>query len=133
MLAESVLPLQYDLNTADGREALNLPSHAAQSLDSAVVFPFRLRDGQDSSCLNLYKPTEHRIVGATEAMLRRGGFSFASVMTDLQPQADNPWRLLQHGFEDGAIPVIGDEAAVKWQLHLGLGQDLMVTDEAGRR
>jgi hypothetical protein len=133
LLAESALPLQYDLNTADGREALNLPPYAAQSLDPAVVVPFRLRDGQDSSCLNLYKPTEHRIVGATEAMLRRGGFSFASVMTDLDPQADNPWRLLQYGFTDGAIPVIGDEAAVKWQLHLGLGQDLIVTDEAGRR
>ncbi|MCP4247923.1 MAG: ABC transporter permease [bacterium] len=131
-LAESALPLQYDLNTADGREALNLPPAVATMLDDAFVVPFRLRPGQDSSCLNLYKPTEPRIVGASPAMIDRGGFPFASVMTDLKSSGDNPWRLLHHEFADGAVPVIGDEAAVKWQLHLGLGQDLEITDEGGQ-
>ena len=40
--------------------------------------------------------------------------------------------MLLKRFDDGAIPVIGDESAVKWQLHSGLGQDLVITDEHGQ-
>ena len=62
LLAESLLPLVHDPNTSAGREALNLGED-----DSAVIGKghfcsrFRLRPGDDASCLNLYQPRNPRI------------------------------------------------------------------------
>lgn len=131
LLAESSIALQYDLNTPNGRDALNL-ADPAKSLDGVRSFPFRLRNGDESSCLNLYHPQKPRIVGATDAFLRRGGFAFASSTAANAEERSNPWRLLAKPLPDGAIPAIGDFNAVMWQLHLGLGKDLIITDEAGK-
>ncbi len=127
LFAESSTPLPYDLNTNMGREALGIEKDFA----GTTITQLRLRPGDESSCLNLYTPRDPRIVGAPPAMIQRGGFRFASPMQldDMNP--NNPWTLLKHRFEDGAIPAIGDEAAVLWQLHLGLGKDLMIKDERG--
>jgi hypothetical protein len=65
-------------------------------------------------------------------MVERGGFRFASTIASTAAEAANPWRLLRRAFADGAIPAIGDESAVRWQLHLDVGQDLIVQDERGR-
>jgi len=132
LLAESVVPLTFDLNTPEGRDALGLADESPDLLEDVAFITFRLREGDQTSCLNLYKPTNPRILGATEAMIDRGGFSFASTSAESPEERENPWNLLERSFEDGAIPVIGDEAAVKWQLHLGLGRDLTITDERGR-
>jgi ABC-type antimicrobial peptide transport system permease subunit len=94
--------------------------------------PFRFRPGDEASCLNLYRPTAPRIIGATEGFVRRGGFTFADSVADTDAEHDNPWLLLQTELADGAVPVIGDLDTVMWQLHLGLGQDLTITDERGR-
>ncbi|MCH8252528.1 MAG: ABC transporter permease, partial [Planctomycetes bacterium] len=130
LLAESSIPLQFDLNTRNGRDALNLADPAGR-LDHVTSFPFRLRSGDESSCLNLYHPQKPRIVGATDAFLRRGGFTFSSTAATTEEERSNPWRLLAKPLPDGAIPAIGDFNAVMWQLHLGLGKDLIITDEAG--
>ncbi len=132
LLAESAVPLVYDLNTGDGREALNVDPESSAELDDVTIMPFRLRPGDESSCLNLYTPTKPRILGATDAMIRRGGFTFSSSMAESETDEQNPWTLLTRTFQDGAIPAIGDESAVKWQLQLGLGKDLTVTGDAGR-
>jgi ABC-type lipoprotein release transport system permease subunit len=132
LFAEAAAGLPYDLNTPHGRDSLNLDPSAQKALAGVDVIPFRLRPGDDASCLNLYLPTRQRIIGATDAMIQRGGFAFSSSLAERQDQKQNPWSLLNRRFDDGAIPVIGDEAAVLWQLHLGLGQDLRIKDDRGR-
>lgn len=132
LFAESAVPLLYDLNTRDGREALNVAPESNGLLEGVTVMPFRLRPGDELSCLNLYKPTKPRILGATDEMLRRGGFLFASTLAESEGELRNPWTLLKRTFPDGAVPVIGDESALTWQLHVGLGEDLNVTDGRGR-
>lgn len=132
LVAESAVPLLFDLNTPQGRESLNLDATAIAALNGTTVYPLRLRPGDESSCANLYIPTRPRIAGATEALIERGGFSFASTVAGDESEEANPWRLLDRSFADGAIAVIGDEAAVKWQLHRGLGKDLIITDDLGR-
>ncbi len=129
--AESSVPLVYDLNTPAGREALNIDPVSASALDDVLVLPLRLRTGDDSSCLNLYRPTKPRIAGATDALIERGGFQFGGTMAETDAERTNPWLLLRRTFSDGTIPVIGDESAVLWQLHLGLGKDLEIEDEHG--
>lgn len=128
LYAESSTPLPYDLNTKAGRQALGIE----QDLASTAITQFRLRPGDQSSCLNLYMPRDPRIIGAPPAMIERGGFRFGRPMQLDDTDAANPWTLLNHRFDDGAIPAIGDEAAVLWQLHLGLGKDLTIQDQRGR-
>ncbi len=126
LYAESAVGLPYDLNDPQGRERLGIAPETATLLDDAVIVPFRLRAGDETSCLNLYKPAQPRILGATDAMIKRGGFAFASTLREGDDEQRNPWLSLEQTLDDGAAPAIGDEAAVKWQLHLGLGKDLPV-------
>ncbi|MCH8807587.1 MAG: FtsX-like permease family protein [Planctomycetes bacterium] len=141
LVAESAVPLAYDLDTAAGRAALDFAEPDDPKLAATSIIPFRLRPGDESSCLNLYVPTKPRILGASPRMIQRGGFRFSSktvrpdAVTEPGTVAEppgNPWKLLDGEFADGAIPVIGDEAAVKWQLHLDVGKDLEIEDGRGR-
>jgi ABC-type antimicrobial peptide transport system permease subunit len=132
LVAESVVPLPYDLSSAEGRQSLALGEQTARDLANASVVAFRAASGDDTSCLNLYKARQPRILGAGRALVERGGFAFASTLADSTEERANPWRLLQRTFADGAIPAIGDESAVRWLLHLGLGDDLIMQDERGK-
>ncbi len=138
-IAETTAPLPYDLSERTGWESLNLGSASKELLRDATIMPFRFRAGDSTSCLNLYQKGNPRILGAPPAMIARGGFRFSAAMplsesdsrSDPDSSRANPWTLLERSFDDGAIPAIGDEAAVLWQLKSGLGQDLMLTDERG--
>ncbi|MFQ5494591.1 MAG: ABC transporter permease, partial [Phycisphaerae bacterium] len=133
LYAESSVPLPFDLNTPEGRESLNIRAEARALLSDVNVLPYRLRPGDESSCLNLYRPTRPRILGAPEAAIARGGFTFSTTLAETDTEKENPWLLLSGDLGDNVIPVIGDEAAVKWQLHLGLGKELTVTAESGAK
>lgn len=132
LLAESTVPIVQDLNSPDGRRALGLSRECQQALSDSFVMPFRLRPGDEASCLNLYRPTQPRLLGATRAMIDRGGFTFKTSLAQSPAQKSNPWLLLDKTWPDGAIPTIGDDSTVTWLLHLGLGDDLVVTDELSR-
>lgn len=132
LYAEAAVPLPYDLNTPTGRDALGIGAEAERTLGTCEFVPFRLRPGDASSCLNLYSGTRRRILGATDRFVARGGFAFSASLAATPPERSNPWLLLHQKFDDGAIPAIGDEAAVKWQLHRGLGRDLPIEDAYGR-
>jgi ABC-type lipoprotein release transport system permease subunit len=132
LLAESAVPLPFDLNTPDGRRDLSISGAGDEALRDVSVMSFRLRTGDETSCLNLYQPQSPRILGATDAMIQRGGFRFGATLAETERERANPWTLLRRTFADDAVPVIGDESAAIWQLHLGLGEDLVIADERGR-
>jgi len=133
LMAESAVPLPYDLANKDNAEALNLSPQTTAELADAKVISFRLKPGDNSSCLSLYKAKRPRILGAPKEMIDRGGFSFSATLAENDAERANPWLLLDHTFDDGAIPVIGDDSAVLWLLHSGLGKDFIITDEHGRQ
>jgi len=132
LIAESAVPILHDLNTVGGREKLNLSPSTMDVLDRSRVMPFRLQPGDETSCLNLYRPDRPRILGATKPMIDRGGFQFAASLAQTDQEGRNPWTLLDRKLPDGAVPAIGDYNTVMWLLHLGLGQDLTMNDHAGR-
>src|SRR5262249_12421874 len=79
LMAESLLPLVYDPNSMTGREALGLSNDQANDqandqVASAVAKTsftrFRMRAGDDASCLNLYQPRNPRILGATTEFIQ---------------------------------------------------------------
>ncbi len=117
LMAESALPLIYDPNTAAGRDALNLPP-----LPGVQFVPFRLRPGDDTSCLNLYQPRNPRILGAPAAFLRSAHFEFQ----DSVPHTAKPWLLLEAPLPGGVIPAVADANSMTYVLHLKLGEDFML-------
>jgi len=132
LMIEPTTPVPFDLRTAAGRESAGITGAAAETLAPREIAPFRLRGGAAAGCTNPYAKAEPRILGAVPETIDRGGFTFAQTAAETAAERENPWRLLRRRFEDGAIPVIGDQAAVQWQLHSGLGKTIDVTADDGR-
>src|ERR1035437_9150267 len=114
LLADSVLPLIHDPNSAAGRTALNLPP-----LDGVEFVPFRLRPGDNTSCLNLYQPRRPRILAPPATFLRTAHFAFQ----EAEGKAKNPWLLLESKPAGGAIPAIADANSMTYVLHRKLGEE----------
>ncbi|HEX8492055.1 MAG TPA: FtsX-like permease family protein [Pyrinomonadaceae bacterium] len=131
LLAESALPLVHDPNTAEGREALNLAT-AQQDEDvlSGVAFArFRVRPGDDASCLNLYQPRNPRILAPTDDFLRGNRFRFQASLAQTAEEKENPWLLLNAERGDGSIPVMADANSMTYVLHLKLGDEFVLNRE----
>lgn len=125
LLAESLLPIPYDLSNAQGRESAGIASGDA-SLRDLQFTSFRLRSGDDASCLNLYQPQNPRILGAPAQFLSAGRFSFTSSLAQTPEQQGNPWALLNSKFDDGAVPAIADANSMTYVLHRSVGDDFAI-------
>ena len=121
LIVESLLPIVHDPSTASGRQALNLPD-----LGDATIERFRLRPGDDASCLNLYQPQDPRILGATAQFVDAGRFAFQGSLATSAGDQENPWKLLEHATSDGAIPVIADSTSMNYVLHRALGEEIVI-------
>jgi hypothetical protein len=131
LVAETDVPLHQDLNRPEDRFDLGFSVEESAKIDRSEVFPLRLLPGDDASCLNLYRPEKPRILGVPSRFVQRGGFPFKQHL-DLGAGETNPWSLLWQDLGPGVVPAIGDYASVYWILHLGLGQELTLRNEAGR-
>ena len=116
IVAESVRPLYHDPNTADGRGELSLPE-----MPGVAFHRFRLRPGDDASCLNLYEPRNPRIMGVPSAFRAVSRWRFA----EAEAGAD-PWTLLETARADGAIPAMADANSLQYVLHKKLGEELVL-------
>ncbi len=129
LLAETDIPIYRSLNSEQGREELGFSAKASTALENTEIYPLRLLPGEDASCLNLYRPEKPRVIGATEALIQRGGFSFQSLVDG---GLDHPWSSIDTTYLDNIVPAIGDANSVMWILHKQLGDTLYIEDEAGR-
>jgi ABC-type antimicrobial peptide transport system permease subunit len=126
LLAESLLPLIHDPATPEGKEALNLHSQGENALDGVSFERFRLRPGDDASCLNLYQPSNPRILGAAGGFIKSARFGFQSSLARAPEEKENPWLLLGKDPGDGSVPVIADANSMTYVLHLKLGDEFIL-------
>jgi putative ABC transport system permease protein len=112
----------HDPSTPAGREALSL----GDDLADLRVARFRLRPGDDASCLNLYRPQSPRLLGASDSFVAAHRFSFARSIAATDAERANPWLLLNRRFDDGAVPVIGDATSLAYVFHLAVGDDFVM-------
>jgi ABC-type lipoprotein release transport system permease subunit len=129
LLVESLLPIVHDLNDASGRDAMNL---TAEDLAGVRFTRFRVRPGDDTSCLNLYQPKNPRILGASPDFVNAGRFTFESSAASTPEETANPWLLLNRELPDGAIPVIADANSMTYVLHAKVGDDLVLPGTSDR-
>ena len=131
LVAEASTPLLYDLNTAEGRKKLQLAappgSAAARALAEMRVVPFRVKPGDDASCLNLYQTRVPRILGAPQSLIDDNRFAFASgnwkvLNPPSTPEASDPAT-------GKPIPVLGDMNTLMFSLHKSVGQSIAIPDD----
>ena len=132
LLAESLLSLVHDPNTREGREALNLAGDEGPSGLGGVTFTrFRVRPGDDASCLNLYQPRNPKIIAPKDDFIAANRFAFQNSLAQNNEEKQNPWLLLHREFADGAVPVIADANSMTYVLHLKLGEDFVLNRPDG--
>jgi hypothetical protein len=118
LLARSELPIVQNPNDPAGREALLVQ---APELEQVQIARFRVRQGQDASCLNLYRPTNPTIVAPEASFTEAARFSFSSSLAESDAERENPWLLLRRTFPDGSVPVIADATSLQYVLHASVG------------
>lgn len=130
LIAEATQPVVHDLNAAAGRDAYGLD---AATLAGVSFVPFRVREGDDASCLNLNRAQSPRLLGVNPDLLAaRGAFTFARLSD--RAQAARPWLALKRGpaTPPDEVPAIGDAASIRWALGKRVGETLEFRDERGR-
>lgn len=105
-------------------------AQAVTTVELATIFPFRVRAGDDASCLNLYQATRPRVLGAPHSLIERGGFRFNGSLAETAEEKENPWRLLERTSD--VIPAFVEENTAMWQLKKGLGDTVTIPNEEGQ-
>ena len=128
LLADTLLPLVHDPSTVVGRNELFIGDlfEGGQPLFGVEMSRFRVRPGDDASCLNLYQAKDPRILAPTAQFVSEGRFRFSSSVAETVAEEANPWLLLNREFEDGAIPTIADATSLAYALHLSVGDDFVL-------
>ncbi|MBN1910776.1 MAG: ABC transporter permease [Pirellulales bacterium] len=144
LVAQTDQPVYHDPGTPEGRAELGFTEADSQLLDDCTIVSFRVKSGDDASCLNLYQARRPRILGVPRSLLQRGGFAWAAT-----EQPHNPWVALasrqcasEHGQDARAtlmendkypIPVVLEKNTAMYAMHLyqGIGQRFTVPDDDG--
>ena len=128
LLADTLLPVVDDLSTVDGQEQLFIADlfDSGQPLNGIGISRFRVRPGEDASCLNLYQAKDPRLIAPTASFVDEARFSFRASLAETRDQEANPWLLLNHEFADGAIPALADATSLQYALHLSVGDDFVL-------
>ena len=134
LLADTLLPLVRDPSTAEGRDELFIGDLFAdgEALAGVTLARFRLRPGEDASCLNLYQAKDPRVLAPSAAFVAEGRFGFGATAAGTPEEEANPWLLLDREFEDGAIPALADATSLAYALHLSIGDDFVLNRDTGR-
>jgi putative ABC transport system permease protein len=126
-MAESQIPLLHNPNDPAGREELVI---YAPEFERVRFTRFRVRPGEDASCLNLYRPTNPIIIAPEPAFIEAGRFSFGRTLAETDEERTNPWLLLNRPADDGTVPVVADETSLQYVLHASVG-DTFAIDTGG--
>jgi putative ABC transport system permease protein len=131
-LATSDQPIHFDLNTPAGRRELGFSDRDEKLLSYWQTYAVRVAAGEDASCLNLYRPTQPRVLGLPDSFIARGGFGWA----DAGGEKETPWKQLTTDLgKDAAgrpiVPAVLDMSTAVYSLHLsGVGSQLVIRDAA---
>ena len=135
LIGQSQLPIHFDLDTPQGRRLVGFEPEQEDLLAKCRFYSFRVKPGDEASCLNLYQPRQPRLLGVGRKFIARGGFGWADA-----PDMPNPWQLLapdaprSRGQDEGLIPVVLDQTTANYALNLwdGRGQRFTVHDAHDR-
>ncbi len=124
-------PIYHDLNTPEGRAELGVANDDEPILAACKFYAFRMKPGDDASCLNLYQPHQPRLLGVPASFIERGGFGWAEAPSD----RSNPWQVLGRSLHDTGppTPMVLDQTTANYALNLwkGCGESYTINDARG--
>jgi len=127
LFGESTIPILYDLNREKGRQFYSLDPVNADAIE---FVQFRVKEGDDASCLNLNRVSKPQLIGVDPGKLaERAAFTFVK-RTEEVPQ-ESPWSVLRKNLSDDVIPGIADQTVIVWGLGKTIGDTLIYMDEKG--
>lgn len=133
LFGQSAIGVTHDLNTEEGRAFYALDD---ELMEHVRTVSFRLKQGEDASCLNLNRAQRPQVWGAPVSDLAElDAFQFSSA---LDPELKNAglqpgWEVLNYEFDDpSVVPAIMDIQSLTWALGLTIGDELTYTDESGQ-
>ena len=141
LMGETTMPVVQDLNSKSGRDAFALEE---KDLAGVSFVPFRVRAGDEASCLNLNAAQRPRLLGVKPEMLEgRFGFAKGVGWAGLRADVGQASRLSPSNaggkLETGAtpvlreaIPAIGDANSIQWAMHKKVGDTIDYVDERGQ-
>jgi hypothetical protein len=124
LLARTEVPVIHNPNDPSGRKELQIAD--APELAAARFMRFRIRPGDDASCLNLYRPASPTIIAPEREFLDAQRFSFAATIEASDAERANPWLLLNRRFDDGAVAAIADATSLQYVMHAAVGGELRI-------
>jgi len=132
LFVETSGPVFDDLATPEGRRRSGL-GDAEGPLGRTPISRFRLREGEDTSCLNLYAPLNPRLLGVEKSFRDLGRFPFAASLAKTEAERANPWTLLTPASGLGPeVPAIVDANSLQYVLHKSLGDTMEILDGHGK-
>ncbi len=131
LIGETTMPVVHDLNTSAGRDFFAL--NEAEVKDVNFV-PFRVRAGDEASCLNLNAAQRPRLLGVKPEMLE-GRFGFTKNLNEMTKIG--PWSSLERlhlsvALDKEEIAAIGDANSIQWAMHKKVGDTIDYVDERGQ-
>jgi len=133
LIATSDQPMHFDLNTPPGRDQLGFGSKQNELLAHVEVDGFRIRAGEDASCLNLYQTAQPQIVGVPQSFYSEQKFGWTVNALQTVPDV-SPWSALERdcgadGVKRSVVPVVLDKNTALYSLHLtGIGARMTIND-----
>jgi putative ABC transport system permease protein len=124
LMARTEVPVVHNPNDPAGREALQLTD--VPELHDIRFMRFRLRPGDDASCLNLYRPSTPTLIAPERQFIEANRFSFGATLASTDAERQNPWLLLEKRFEDGAVAAIADATSLQYVLHVSVGEEMVI-------
>ncbi|MBN1412150.1 MAG: ABC transporter permease [Spirochaetales bacterium] len=107
-----------------------IPVSEKEIVTDTEFVPFRLKPGDDASCLNLQRAVNPSVIGVDwKELSERKAFHFADRGTF--NRKDDVWSKLDEQ-TDGTIPAIADETSLSWNLGNKVGDTIEITDEKGK-
>jgi putative ABC transport system permease protein len=128
LYGESSVPVLYDLNSQKGTNFYGLESINAKGVD---YVQFRLKEGDDASCLNLNRVSNPQLIGVDpDELIKRASFTFIEKTKEVD--STNPWGVLKQNLPDDVIPGVADQTVILWGLGKAVGDTLSYLDEKGQ-
>jgi hypothetical protein len=134
LIGTSDLPIHFNLNTPEGRTELGFGDDANDELKSWRIFSFRVADGENASCLNLYQPRQPRVLGVPRDFMENAHFNWAGITAGYE----KPWySLYAQPYKELSgpkpVPVVLDMSTAIYSLHLsGIGSRFTIRDASDR-
>jgi putative ABC transport system permease protein len=145
LIAESDLPTFQSFDSGPGRDDLENRLQEAfggtnqeprfkaalSELEGIEVYPLRLRDGDDASCMNLFQAVRPRVLGVPERLIERGGFKFYETEAETPAEKENPWLLLNKTLPGSNVPVFCEQNTAEWMLKVAVGDEIKMPGDDG--